>query len=53
MSRMEQFDKLKAELMQDEDWDIKLWNKAGYFAMIFCIWCAFVIPVLLVLDLRG
>ncbi|WP_371157205.1 hypothetical protein [Jannaschia sp. 2305UL9-9] len=30
---------------------MKLYHKGGYFAMLFCIWVAFVSPILLVLSL--
>jgi hypothetical protein len=33
------------------DLEIRLWNAAGYWAMLFCIWFAFIAPIVLVLTL--
>ena len=36
----------------DEDWEMKIWNLAGRAAMFFCLWAAFIIPILLVIEFR-
>jgi hypothetical protein len=32
-----------------DDKDLKLWNMGGYYAFIFCLWFAFLAPIVLIL----
>ncbi|MBO6602995.1 MULTISPECIES: hypothetical protein [Paracoccaceae] len=34
------------------DRDMRLWLKAGYFAMLFCLWSSFIIPIVFVIQMR-
>lgn len=54
MSRLEQFDPITADAVEDEEYIqfFRLWTFAGRAAMYFCIWAAFIIPVLLVIQAR-
>jgi len=36
---------------EEPDRDTVLWNKGGYFAMLFCLWFVFIAPIVLVLAL--
>lgn len=36
----------------DDEWEMKMWNHAGRAAMFFCLWAAFIIPILLVIQFR-
>ena len=33
------------------DPDAELWNKGGYFAMLFCVWFVFLAPIALLLSM--
>ncbi|MGB3553967.1 MAG: hypothetical protein WBA25_04935 [Jannaschia sp.] len=34
-----------------DDPEMKLWNTGGHFAMLFCIWFAFIAPIVLILTM--
>ncbi|MEM9797889.1 MAG: hypothetical protein AAF919_15460 [Pseudomonadota bacterium] len=35
----------------EPEWDMQLYHKGGYYAFIFCLWFAFVSPIVLILTL--
>ncbi|MEM7491718.1 MAG: hypothetical protein AAF390_21580 [Pseudomonadota bacterium] len=35
------------------DADVEQWNRFGRWAMFACLWALFILPILLVLSLRG